>query len=247
VHDGKIGIVTPGGLALASNGTVKSNSLNFVCITFNNGVATIYLNSPYADISGKVTLHTGSNTLYLGQAGDASYWYKGTIDYFAMIPIAFSQVDVAKYYNIFIQQSNKTLSEDCLPSNSISLGFARTGSSAVIEYNDTDYKYMRNEGATKAEGNKRVFLGYKYFNGATALSWNNPFGTRKVRAYYTWAQDANGTNESPTQSYESSNYGLESRSASTNVIATQVYSAGAAVFNGTWQASGYIGAYCELL
>lgn len=67
-----------------------------------------------------------------------------------------------------------------LPADSISLGFVRTGGDSVTEINDADYKYGRREGV--AGGNRKVFLGWRYFSGAGAsYTWNNPFSTINVR------------------------------------------------------------------
>ena len=98
-----------------------------------------------------------------------------------------------------------------------------------------------------------MFLGYKYFSGATSFSWDNPFGTSRVKRYFTWAQDTNGLNEIPITGYfiESSNYGL--RPSSDNVIfndstkITAYVGTNAVVFNGAWQTSGFIGCYAEVL
>ena len=80
-----------------------------------------------------------------------------------------------------------------VPSNAAAIGFIRADTKSVFEYNDTDYKYGRREGAVG--GNRKVFLGFKYFSGSGPISWDNPFGTQKVKRYFTWASDSKGTNE----------------------------------------------------
>lgn len=148
--------------------------------------------------------------------------------------------------------TDRSIADDCLPSNSISLGFARTGSSQIIEYNDTDYKYMRNEGVTKTEGNKRRFLGWKYFSGADTLIWDNPFGTTRIKTSYTWAQDANGTNEVDTMEYfygssGADTFGIYRRNTISQRIRVMTASGGVAQLNDVWKTSGYIGCYAEML
>lgn len=135
-----------------------------------------------------------------------------------------------------------------LPADSISLGFVRTNSTAVITKNDTDFMFGRREKAVG--GNRKAFLGWKYFSGQTTLTWTNPFGTRKIKTYYTWSQDANGTNESDIVQcfyYGSSQYGIESTNTCTDGITITTASYGAASFNGVFQTSGYIGCYAEVL
>ncbi len=235
---------------LYSNSTFNANSLNFAAVTISGNTAALYVNSLAPDIIGTWTVKTDNLTAWIGQAGDSSSYFGGIFEYLAIIPRSLTQSEIAQYYNAFMVQKERTLIDDCLPSNSISLGFVRTGSSALIEYNDADYKYMRNEGATKAEGNKRVFLGWKYFNGPTTLSWDNPFGTRKIQYYLAWAQDANGTNEMPAHTYDntgSTSWGIGKFSTTNQLIRAAINAGGAAYFNNVWQTSGYIGCYAEVL
>lgn len=230
-------------------GSVASGALCFEALTFSNGMAIFYENSPnITAIFTGIALRNNAGTLSIGYDSIGGF-SAGTYEYCALIPRALSQAEIVQYYNTLMVQKERTLIDDCLPSNSISLGFVRTGSSALIEYNDTDYKYMRNEGATKAEGNKRVFLGWKYFSGQTMLTWDNPFGTRKIKTYYTWAQDANGANESDVEAYyyNTSLYGVQFQPSTSSRIRIITATNGVVYFNGVWQTSGYIGCYAEVL
>ncbi len=238
--------------AIVNQSTGKcGDGIGFYAVTNNNGLCSFYNNSPFVDSITSLSVPTSySNPANIGRTPTGTNYSKGVLEYWAAIPRALSQAEIAQYYNALMIQKDRTLIDDCLPSNSISLGFARTGSSALIEYDDTDYKYMRNEGATKAEGNKSVFLGWKYFSGNVFISWQNPFGTRKLRTYYTWAQDANGTNEVECEPYlfsGSVNVGIQYWGTTTDRIRIQILGSGAAVFNGSWQTSGYIGCYAEVL
>lgn len=238
-----------GTTTLSSNGTISYGKQVFTALTYDNGLIAFYINSFYPDSVINLMAITTSNPLILGYDNNSTDYLKGTMDYLAIIPRALSQPEIAQYYNTLMVQKERTLIDDCLPSNSISLGFARTGSSGLIEYNDTDYKYMRNEGATKAEGNKRVFLGWKYFSGQTILAWDNPFGTRKIKTYYTWAQDANGTNESDVEAYyyATNLYGVQLQPLTSSRIRIITATNGVVYFNVAWQTSGYIGCYAEVL
>ena len=129
----------------------------------------------------------------------------------------------------------------------------KANSTGVTEYNDTDYMYGRREGAYG--GNRRVFLGWKAFSGSVDLTWDNPFGTRKVKLQAVWAQDANGRNEcdcakryiSDSTAYGvlTSCYGMY---PTNRIVITSTGNLGNVVhFNGAWQTSGYIGVYAEVL
>jgi hypothetical protein len=130
-----------------------------------------------------------------------------------------------------------------LPADAISLGRVLTGSSAVKEIR-MDYQDGRREGAFG--GNRRVFLGRKYFSGAATLIWDNPFGTRKVRGEYKWAQDANGTNEVDLYNIDGS-YGYIRRGRTDGKLSIITNSNGVASLDGVNKTSGYIGCYAEVL
>ena len=138
-----------------------------------------------------------------------------------------------------------------LPADSIALGFVRTDEDSVTDANDTDYKYGRREGAVN--GNRRVFLGRQYFSGAATFIFPHPFGTKKVKSSFAYADDANGKNECevainyyPTSSYSlyrlynlRSEYEIKIASGSGGVITVDG--------NTAWKSSGYIGCYAEVI
>lgn len=135
-----------------------------------------------------------------------------------------------------------------LPADAISLGFVRTGTSAVVELDDWSYKTGRREGATG--GNRRAFLGWKYFSGVATLAWDNPFGTRKIKTIYVWAQDASGTNESDItfDSASTSTFSYVPQGTSAQRIRASFGGGlGVTILNGGWQTSGYIGCYAEVI
>lgn len=136
-----------------------------------------------------------------------------------------------------------------LPANAISLGFVRTNSTKVIGYNDTDYQYGRREKAYG--GNRRVFLGWVPFSGAPAIYWSlSPLGTRKIKIKCVWAQNASGINEMETAPYHtqgSTYFGVLVFVTPNNFIGAAIQTGGAAYMNNTWQTSGCIGCYAEVL
>lgn len=138
---------------------------------------------------------------------------------------------------------------EIMPANCKSLGRVQTTSTTVKDVN-MEYQFGRREKAFG--GNRKQFLGWKYFSGQTPLTWENPFGSRKIRTEYVWAQDTSGTNESgchemyyngATTFGVRSNYGASPSAR----IACQVEAGGAVVFAGTWRTTGYIGCYAEVL
>ncbi len=227
---------------------IMNNNILTFCTGLNSFETTTIINS------------TANQQLFIGRSGvSGTLYHKGTIEYLAIIPRALSQAEIAQYYNALMVQKEHTLIDDCLPSNSISLGFARTGSSALIEYNDSDYRYMRNEGATKAEGNKRVFLGWKYFNtnGNTTvpLLWDNPLGipNRVVKAVYkenlSYGEEICVVDRFSTPSGDYGVYVDNYYYTTGNIIdkISIVVMPLGAVFKTAWRTSGYIGCYAEVL
>ena len=148
-------------------------------------------------------------------------------------------------------QKYRTIIDDVVPNNSVSLGIVKTSSTAIIAYDHSSYKYGRREGLlSTSKGNRKVFLGWKSYSGQQPLAWDNPFGTRKIEEpHYVWASDANGTNESDVVSYVSNSgfYGILKASTTTSRISCITQSLGAAYFNSAWQTSGYIGCYIEVI
>ncbi|MDR3563312.1 MAG: hypothetical protein P4N59_18020 [Negativicutes bacterium] len=170
----------------------------------------------------------------------------GTIEYSIQFPAAFL------YYRLSITANNGHASalgmaeldlldgstnivdiRSILPPSTIALGFVRAGTSAIVELDDSSYKYGRREGATG--GNRRLFLGWVTATAANqTIKWNNPFGTRNIKTSYYIASDTNGRNMSPVwpATYAATSYGLYSPSVTqsldpltmiTNTYADRVY------------------------
>ncbi len=162
----------------------------FCAMSIKSGMLSFYMDSPFVDCTKPISWNATSSPLTIGRAlNQATNTFNGFMDYLAIIPRSLSQVEIARYYNSFMIQKERTLIDDCLPENSISLGFVRTDSTSVIEYNDTDYEYMRNEGATKTEGNKRIQSEWVYattYNPGSTPPLNryhikNPLGTSNIK------------------------------------------------------------------
>lgn len=140
--------------------------------------------------------------------------------------------------------------QEILPANTTSISFIRTSSTLPILIDNTSYGYGIRLGASG--GNRKVFLGWKAFSGSPTLFWTSPFGTRKIETEFTWAQDANGTNESDItpiyyDSPSSAFRGLVRSETPAQRIQVYPSAGGVTIFNGAWQTSGYLGCYAEVL
>lgn len=220
----------------------------FVGYVAQNNTMTFYADSPQPSTTVPFTPNTSNaNALQIGANGNNTEFLAGNIDDVLYIPRALSQAEIAVIYNTLMKTGKFDIRE-ILPENAISRGFVKTDSSKVVEYDQESYKY----GVRYADKrNQRMFLGYKYFSGQQTLKWDNPFGTRKIKTYYTWAQDANGTNECDVQQYMyngSQYYGLQVNGGYSS-IRVQCFTppGGVTSFNNTWQTSGYIGCYAEVI
>jgi hypothetical protein len=220
-----------------------------------NGKATLFSDSPYSGVKVAFNPYRASATnLQMGQTGitSSNQYFSGVMEYMVFVPRALSQSEIAQYYNTLMKREERTVVNDCLPDNSISLGFTRTNSSKVIELDGSSYKYMRNEGATKTEGNKQVFLGWQYYSAAsTKLSWKvrDTFGGIPVKLYYVFSKSADHSQEVPVQFewYNSSNSaGIINFPTTSDPSRIQTGNLGP-YMDGTTQASGYIGCYAEVL
>lgn len=221
----------------------------FLAYTLTANNVTFYIESPQPDITVNAAVSSKTfGALRIGRVWDDNYIFNGILDYLIIIPRTLSQAEIAQYYNAFMTTITKNTIDDMCPADSILLGYARTNSSQIIEFDSDSYKYGRREGITG--GNRKVFLGWKYFSGSSYLSWNNPFSTRKIKTYYTWAQNANGSNEVDIigQLYDGvSWHGLQNTNTSSQRISALTQPAGVTSFNGAWQTSGYIGCYAEVI
>ena len=85
-----------------------------------------------------------------------------------------------------------------------------------------------------------------------------PFGTQKVKRYFTWASDSKGTNEIEAMKmvyvYNSGWGGIwpfsDSATGNDDMKITAYISTvygGVTMYNSAWKSSGYIGCYVEVL
>ena len=129
------------------------------------------------------------------------------------------------------------------------VAFVRTDANKVIAYDDSSWKYGIRKGAYG--GNRKVFLGWKYWGGGsvTLPYWQHPFGSRRIRVTFTWSSDVYGTNETLCAPYftATKTYGCGIGSTSDGSIVGIVGTDGAALLNGAWQTKGYIGCYAEVI
>lgn len=248
------GLSIDGGPWVSSGLRAAANADNFVVIRLHDGAAYFRLNNQIIVKSTSILASPVTRPCAVGgNIWDSSNSFKGTISYFGVINSALTDAEIDYMYDKLMAKGRRNIIDDVVPSNSVAVGFVRTNSSKVIEYNDEDYMYGRREGETG--GNRKVFLGWQYFNGAQSLEWANPFGTGKVKREFMWAQNPDGENEIPCIPWFYSGtiaYGISSMSATNGLngpinITAVTYSGGVANLNGAWQTSGCIGCYAEVL
>lgn len=227
--------------------TLPLNKTSFAAVSVENNQATFYVDSPKPDTTVTYTPNTTSQVVKIG-ALDSNNGLVGINEYLAYIPRALSQAEIAQYYNALMKTTGDKDIRAILPADSISLGFVRTSSSSVIEIDDASYKYGRREGAT--DGNRRVFLGWKYFNTAVtgSLSYSNPFATTNlkiiVKLKTNLLNDLEYTVEDYWVTYNTTNGGYQPRISTDKIIL--VFGAYITGFP-TYVSSGYIGCYAEVI
>lgn len=236
---------------------VSANTDYLLELNYNGSIFTVYVNGSLVYTSGAITLNIGTtyNFTVLRHSQVASYYSSFTIHHIEIRNALRTAQQISNNANKFLfpnfytdTSGNRKSIKELLPVDSIALGFVQTSSSAILAIK-TDYAYGRREGAVN--GNRRKFLGWKYYSGSVTLKWDNPFGTRKINTYYTCAQDANGTNEVDLQhAYQATTgtfYGIQDVNTSAERIRVVTTIGGVALINGAWQTSGYIGCYAETL
>jgi hypothetical protein len=234
----------------ASNNYSKSQlnlgTSNFAVFRYQNGGVDYCVNSANPENFTTITQNTTTQIAYISKDGYGSDFHLNSIlEYLLYIPRALSQAEIAVIYDALMKKSTKDIRE-IIPDNAVSLGFARTNSNAVIEI-DEAYRTGRREGAVG--GNRKQFLGWKYFSGATTLNWNHPFDTRKIRYWFTVALGANGLGEMLANhyyTYGGYGYDIYSILKSNGIINGNVQAYGVNYTTGVIT-SGYIGCYAEVL
>jgi len=220
------------------------NTPIFIAVTVNGTACTVYMNSGQKTLSAVVTTpDTTSAAAYIGYDVYGSLYMTGKYDYCVFVDSELSQAEIDYYYTELMETGRRSIIDDVLSSGEIAVAFAKTNASKIIEYNDTDYMYGRREKATG--GNRKVFLGWKYFSGAGLITWENPLGTDKLRTSFVYAQNASGLNEVGISFY--GNNCMDSRTTAKRIGLFYAAGNGAGYVNTTWQASGYIGCYAEVL
>lgn len=118
--------------------TVVANSWNHLCITFNKGTVTVYLNgAKKSTISGDGTkLNSGISHFWIGHCGDG-YWFRGLVSDFRLYDNAISENDI---YRIF---ETKTLDITPYKISNRKLLFDRSGF-MLKHFSNSDAKYYSN-------------------------------------------------------------------------------------------------------
>lgn len=230
----------------------------FIAITIKNNVINLYINNLKASpIYSAETLYVGYLNTYIGYSKVENKSFNGVIDYVMFGNFCFTETEILKYYNSLMKTGRNSILTDVLEKGQLSLGYIKTNSSKIVEYNDFDYKYGRREGATG--GNRKVFLGWKYFNGSQSFIWENPFGSNKIRKTFMYTDNPISENEylaiNPSYVYNSGWWGIlpyannrDSNLSNDNDQITASYGVRAlTVVNGVEMTSGFVGCYAEVM
>lgn len=237
--------------------TVEVGKTYKLRVGLSDGIIYVSINGVLI-YTGAVTVNTTASNIYVGNYLSGTSYCGVTLHYLEVRNALRTEEQTARISNKLllpcfytgVDGLRKNITE-ILPVDTVALGIARTNSTTITSYNDRDYQYGRREKASG--GNRRVFLGWKAFSGATVLTWDSPFGTRKVKLQAVWSQDTNGRNECDCNFRfdTSTTYGIFTPGAynitSSNRITVTTIAGGVCHFNGTWQTSGYIGVYAEVL
>jgi hypothetical protein len=229
--------------------------LNFFVFIYKNRMSKLYLNSDTITNVSLFTISAANNPLYIGRDLEQNTFLKGSMEYFAYIPTELSQAEITKIYNDLTKRGKRDIRDDILPNktNQIPLSFVQTNETELIAYDDESWKYGRRDDYRSGFGNRKVFLGWKYVHDNTSilLKWDNPFGTRKVKAYYTASEDAYGTHECEATNayYEPTVYsGLHRRKDKTTPFAVKVIDGKIIVVEGVGSVvGGFVGCYGEVI
>lgn len=253
-QDGSAGLSIHNGSAwTVTNMHLMAGIDNFVAIKIHAGNVYFRVGKqttvmPITITPATINMCIGGN-IYNTQATS----YKGTISYLGFINRALENSEIDAMYNTLTNTGRMGFLDDIVPANATALAVVKTGTDKIVEYNDSDYKYGRREGATG--GNRKVFLGWQWFSGTMSLKWENPFGTQKLRLTLNYAQDSNGLNEVPCipMFYNGSQYlGIFPNADANGYNDSQditAYTAanGVSLLHNAWKSSGYIGCYAEVL
>lgn len=220
----------------------------------NTTVGNVFVNGVQVLLPSAVVINTAVTIPYILSNNSAGEVSISSVEYIELFNSSISNDATGVTSNKLIIPcsytdtggTRKSIISDVLSSNETVVAYGKTNGTTVLDHNDLWYMYGRREGAVN--GNRRVFLGFLSFSGSASLKWINPFASRHVMTYFTWAQDSNGLNESDvTQGLGGGVYGLAKGGVTNYSLTASVSANGVTNFNGVMQTSGYIGCYAEVL
>ena len=247
------------GLSLFYNGTWYGSALhfdlfkdNFISIIAHNGVVQFRVNEKvvYRDFPQTIEM---TDLMSFGRAYGSDFPYDGYLSYvFFDGEKALDLEDLETMYRSLMKTGKRDLLTDFLPTTGGAVvGLVHTDSNEIAELNDTDYKTGRRNFATG--GNRRVFLGWKWFKGKQTLCWENPFATSTIRTYFRFkkqpAEDI--STDLVPRYYIDGDFGFQPTADSadgfTRWITAQTWAAGVSSLGGSTGDSGFIGCWAEII
>lgn len=247
------------GLSLYYNGTWYGSALhidldkdNFISIIGHDGVVQFRVNEKVVYRDFPQTIEE-TMPMSFGHAHSASYGLNGHISYaYFDGERAMDSEGLEALYRSLMQTGNCSVLTDLLPTTGGAVvGIVHTDSTEVSELNDTDYKTGRRNFATG--GNRKVFLGWKWFSGQSILCWENPFGTHLIRTYFRYKLNpASDTSvDVIPRFYTSRYYGFQPTADSgdgySRWITGQTWGSEESFLEGSSGGSGYIGCWAEII
>ena len=247
------------GLSLYYNSTWYSSALhfdlfkdNFVSIIAHNGVLQFRVNEKvvYRDFPQTIEM---TAPMSFGRVDGGYYPYDGYLSYaFFDGEKALDLEDLETMYRSLMRTGKRDLLTDFLPTTGGAVvGLVHTDSNEIAELNDTDYKTGRRNFATG--GNRRVFLGWKWFSGQQTLCWGNPFATSTIRTYFRFKkQPAEDISTDLIPRFASSNNlgfqpTADSADGFTRWITAQTWTNNVSSLGGSTGDSGFIGCWAEII
>lgn len=228
------------------------NSPTFLGITVDETKATIYINGNIKCNTTVPKLNTTEMPTFIGYGNANSMSFNGEMEYAMFGNFALTEIEMMNYYHYLFKYTRKDIVKDFLQDTYIVLCYVKTNSEKIIDYDDISYKYGRREKAVN--GNRKVFLGWQYYNNAiTDFKWDNPFKTKNVKTTFKYAIDIYGNQEQDILSYFTGNsvtYGIlyytQIYNTETDIFA-RIHRNGSSIVNKYYASSGFIGCYAEVM
>jgi hypothetical protein len=167
---------------------VEANKKYLIFVRYNGTVLDVFVNGNKV-YTLSTTFNTTAGQIYFLRNSTAANYNAAIIDYYDLKAVALTDAEIGAIFNRLIfpcRYTNngveKNIVTDALPANSIALGFVKTDSTNVIIIDDSNFRYMRNEGIGKRDGNKgSAFLGWQSVVLGSEYVFENVLNTQNIK------------------------------------------------------------------